>query len=159
MQEFLSPIWLSLKIATISGVVVILIGTLVGRLLARKNFKGKAILETILMLPMVLPPTVIGFFLIVIFGKNSMAGQAIVWLFKQPIIFTWWAAVIASIVVAFPLMYQSAKSGFQGVNLEIEEAARVDGANEWRILPIYFYSSGFKGTYFWKYIKLCTGIG
>ena len=117
MQEFLSPIWLSLKIATISGVVVILIGTLVGRLLARKNFKGKAILETILMLPMVLPPTVIGFFLIVIFGKNSMAGQAIVWLFKQPIIFTWWAAVIASIVVAFPLMYQSAKSGFQGATL------------------------------------------
>src|SRR6478735_3966104 len=93
MQEFLNPIWLSLKIATISGVVVILIGTLAGRLLARKNFKGKAILETILMLPMVLPPTVIGFFLIVIFGKNSMAGLAIEWLFKQPIIFTWWAAV------------------------------------------------------------------
>ena len=85
------------------------------------------------MLPMVLPPTVIGFFLIVIFGKNSMAGQAIEWLFKQPIIFTWWAAVIASIVVAFPLMYQSAKSGFQGIDLDIEDAARVDGANEWRI--------------------------
>lgn len=133
MQEFLSPIWLSLKIATISGVVVIIIGTIVGRLLARKSFKGKAILETILMLPMVLPPTVVGFFLIVIFGKNSMAGQAIVWLFKQPIIFTWWAAVIASIIVAFPLMYQSAKSGFQGIDREIEEAARVDGANEWRI--------------------------
>lgn len=134
MQEFLSPIWLSLKIATLSGVVVILIGTLVGRLLARKNFKGKAILETILMLPMVLPPTVIGFFLIVIFGKNSLAGLAIEWLFKQPIIFTWWAAVIASAVVAFSLMYQSAKSGFQGINLEIEEAARVDGASEWKIL-------------------------
>ena len=98
--------------------IVILIGTLVGRLLARTTFKGKAILETILMLPMVLPPTVIGFFLIVIFGKNSIAGQAIEWIFKQPIIFTWWAAVIASAVVAFPLMYQSAKSGFQGVDLE-----------------------------------------
>ncbi|MFJ7978364.1 molybdate ABC transporter permease subunit [Peribacillus sp. NPDC096379] len=133
MQEFLSPIWLSIKIATISGVIVILIGTLIGRILARRSFKGKSILETTLMLPMVLPPTVVGFFLIVIFGKNSMAGQAIEWLFKQPIIFTWWAAVIASIVVAFPLMYQSAKSGFQGVNLDIEEAARVDGANEWRI--------------------------
>ena len=133
MQEFLSPIWLSIKIATISGVIVILIGTLIGRIFARRSFKGKAVLETILMLPMVLPPTVVGFFLIVIFGKNSMAGQAIEWLFKQPIIFTWLAAVIASIVVAFPLMYQSAKSGFQGVNLDIEEAARVDGANEWRI--------------------------
>ena len=133
MQEFLSPIWLSIKIATISGVIVILIGTLIGRIFARRTFKGKAVLETVLMLPMVLPPTVVGFFLIVIFGKNSMAGQAIEWLFKQPIIFTWWAAVIASIIVAFPLMYQSTKSGFQGIDREIEEAARVDGANEWRI--------------------------
>lgn len=133
MQEFLSPIWLSIKIATLSGVIVIFIGTLIGRIFARRSFNGKAILETILMLPMVLPPTVVGFFLIVIFGKNSMVGQAIEWLFHQPIIFTWWAAVIASIVVAFPLMYQSAKSGFQGIDREIEEAARVDGANEWRI--------------------------
>ena len=133
MQEFLSPIWLSLKIASIAGVVVIMLGTMSGRLLARKSFKGKAIVETIFMLPMVLPPTVVGFFLIVIFGRNSLAGQAIEWLFKQPIIFTWWAAVIASIVVAFPLMYQSAKSGFQGVDLDIENAARIDGANEWRI--------------------------
>ena len=133
LQEFLSPIWLSLKIATISGLIVILTGTLVGRLLARTTFKGKAILETVLMLPMVLPPTVIGFFLIVIFGKNSLAGQAIEWIFKQPIIFTWYAAVIASAIVAFPLMYQSAKSGFQGIDLSIEEAARVDGASEWKI--------------------------
>ncbi|KAB2334507.1 molybdate ABC transporter permease subunit [Cytobacillus depressus] len=133
MQQFLSPIWLSLKIATLSSVAVIIIGTLAGRFLARKPFKGKAIFETILMLPMVLPPTVVGFFLIVVFGRNSMIGQAIEWIFKQPIIFTWWAAVIASIVVAFPLMYQSAKSGFQGVSLDIEEAARIDGANEWRI--------------------------
>lgn len=133
MEEFLSPIWISLKVASISGVAVIILGTLIGRLLARKSFKGKAVLETILMLPMVLPPTVVGFFLIVIFGKNSFAGQAIEWLFKQPIIFTWWAAVIASIVVAFPLMYQSAKSGFEGIDSDIEEAARVDGATEWRI--------------------------
>lgn len=133
MQEFLSPIWLSIKIATISGIVVILLGTLIGRIFARKSFKGKAILETILMLPMVLPPTVVGFILIVVFGRNSIVGQAIEWLFNQPIIFTWWAAVIASIVVAFPLMYQSAKSGFQGVDLEIEEAARLDGASEWKV--------------------------
>lgn len=133
MLEFMSPILLSLKIAAISGLIVILTGTLVGRMFARKSFKGKAVLETILMLPLVLPPTVIGFFLIIIFGNNSMVGQAIEWIFNQPIIFTWWAAVIASTVVAFPLMYQSAKSGFQGVDLDIEEAARVDGASEWRV--------------------------
>ena len=82
---------------------------------------------------MVLPPTVVGFFLIVIFGKNSPVGQAIEWLFNQPVIFTWWAAVIASSVVAFPLMYQSAKSGFQSVPQDVENAARVDGAGEWKI--------------------------
>ena len=87
---------------------------------------------------MVLPPTVIGFFLIIIFGKNSFVGQAIEWLFHQPIIFTWWAAVIASIIVAFPLMYQSAKSGFQGIDREIEEAARVLGADE---CAIFFFIS------------------
>lgn len=137
-QELWSPIWLSLKIASVSGIIAIITGTLTGRLMARKTFKGKAILETILMLPMVLPPTVVGFFLIVIFGKNSIAGQAIEWLFKQPIIFTWWAAVIASTIVAFPLMYQSAKSGFQGINVEIEEAARIDGANKWNV---FYYIS------------------
>lgn len=132
-KDFLHPIWLSLKVASIAGIIVILLGTLIGRFLARKSFKGKAALETVLMLPMVLPPTVVGFFLIMIFGKNSLAGQAIEWLFQQPIIFTWWAAVIASIVVAFPLMYQSSKSAFQGIDTDIEEAARLDGANEWKI--------------------------
>ncbi|MEK4027792.1 MULTISPECIES: molybdate ABC transporter permease subunit [Bacillaceae] len=134
IEEFLSPIWLSLKIAITAGVVVIIAGTLAGRLLARKNFKGQAVLETVLMLPMVLPPTVVGFFLIVVFGKNSPAGRAIEWLFHQPIIFTWWAGVMASAIVAFPLMYQSAKSGFQAVSRDIEDAARVDGASEWKVL-------------------------
>jgi molybdate transport system permease protein len=131
--EFLSPVWLSLKVAIVAGLAVIVTGTLAGRLMARASFRGKAIVETVIMLPMVLPPTVVGFFLIVMFGKNSLAGQAIEWLFQQPIIFTWWAAVIASAVVAFPLMYQSAKSGFQEVNRDVEEAARVDGASEWNV--------------------------
>lgn len=129
-KEFLNPIWLSLKVAALSGISVILLGTFIGRMMARKKFKGKALLETFLMLPMVLPPTVVGFFLIIIFGKNSVMGRAIEWLFAQPIIFTWWAAVIASIVVAFPIMYQAAKSAFEGIDEDIEDAARVDGADE-----------------------------
>lgn len=132
-KEFLSPIWLSLKVASLSGISVILLGIFTGRLMARKTFRGKAVLETFLMLPMVLPPTVVGFFLIILFGKNSVIGRAIEWLFAQPIIFTWWAAVIASIVVAFPIMYQAAKSAFEGIDEEIEDAARVDGADERRI--------------------------
>ncbi|PEZ05498.1 molybdate ABC transporter permease subunit [Bacillus sp. AFS018417] len=133
LQEFLTPLQLSFKVAIISGLVVIILGTVVGRVLSQKSFKGKVIVETILMLPLVLPPTVVGFFLIIIFGKQSILGKVIEWIFKQPIIFTWWAAVLASIVVAFPLMYQSAKTGFQGIDHDIEDAARVCGANEWQV--------------------------
>src|SRR5699024_9791921 len=74
MAEFLSPIWLSLKVAFFAGIIVIILGTAAGRLLARRYFKGKAVLETVLMLPMVLPPTVVGFVLIIVFGRNSIVG-------------------------------------------------------------------------------------
>ncbi len=129
----MSPIWLSLKIGLTSGIIVIFLGTLFAQLFARKEIKGKALLETILMLPLVLPPSVVGFLLIIIFGVNGFMGKLVEWVFHQPIIFTWWAAVIAAVVVAFPLMYQSAKAGFQSIDTDIEEAARVDGAGEWRI--------------------------
>ncbi|MGG2028648.1 molybdate ABC transporter permease subunit [Gottfriedia sp. S16(2024)] len=132
-EEFLIPLKISLKVTIVAGVIVIILGTIAGRILSMKSFKGKTLLETILMLPLVLPPTVVGFLLLVIFGRQSFVGKMIEWLFKQPIVFTWWAAVIASIVVAFPLMYQSAKTGFQGVDNEIEEAARVCGASEWNV--------------------------
>lgn len=133
LSEFLSPIWLSIKVTAVAGVVVILFGTLIGKRMAHLSFKGKAVVETVLMLPIVLPPTVVGFFLIIIFGRNSIAGKALEWIFQQPVMFTWIAAVIASVIVAFPLMYQSAKSGFKSVNPDIENAARVDGAREWKI--------------------------
>lgn len=132
-DEFWSPIWQSLKISTVSGIIVIMLGTLIGKYFSRKKIKGMSILETIIMLPIVLPPTVVGFLLVVVFGRNSLMGRIIEWIFNQPVIFTWWAAVIASAIVAFPLMYQSAKAAFQSVNSDIEAAARLDGANEWRV--------------------------
>ena len=136
--DFLSPLKLSIEIAFVAGIIVIVAGILLGRLMAKRNFRGKLLLETVMLLPLVLPPTVIGFLLIIIFGKNSIFGEFVQWLFDQPIMFTWWAAVIASTVVAFPLMYQSAKTGFESVDEDIENAARIDGANEWQI---FFYVS------------------
>jgi len=131
--DFLSPLKLSIEIAFVSGIIVIVIGILLGKWMAKRNFKGKLFLETVLLLPLVLPPTVIGFLLIIIFGKNSVLGNLIIWLFNQPVMFTWWAAVMASTVVAFPLMYQSAKTGFESVDEDVENAARVDGAKEWQV--------------------------
>ncbi|MFD1779643.1 molybdate ABC transporter permease subunit [Fredinandcohnia salidurans] len=130
---FWSPIKLSITIAITAGCIVLLLGLILGKWMAHKQFKGKLFLETLLMLPLVLPPSVVGFLLIVIFGRNSFVGTFLEKLTGQPIMFTWWAAVIASTVVAFPLMYQSVKTGFQTVNTEIEDAARTDGANEFSI--------------------------
>lgn len=131
--DFWSPLKLSAEIAIVSGIIVIVAGIFFGKWMAKRNFKGKLLLETVMLLPLVLPPTVIGFLLIIIFGKNSVFGELFIWLFDQPVMFTWWAAVIASTVVAFPLMYQSAKTGFESVDEDIENAARIDGANEWQV--------------------------
>ncbi|MBG9586271.1 molybdate ABC transporter permease subunit [Cytobacillus firmus] len=130
VTDFWSPVLLSAEVAAVSGVMAIILGVIIGKGMANKRFKGKAIAETAFLLPLVLPPSVVGFLLIVIFGRNSFAGQFIEFIFKQPVMFTWWAAVIASTVVAFPLMYQSAKTGFEAIDRDIENAARVDGAND-----------------------------
>ncbi|MEY2195591.1 molybdate ABC transporter permease subunit [Neobacillus sp. BF23-41] len=131
--DFWSPVRLSIEIATVSGVWVLILGLFFGKVMANTKFKGKTLVETVFLLPLVLPPSVIGFLLIVLFGSNSPIGQMLEELFKQTVMFTWWAAVIASSVVAFPLMYQSAKTGFESIDEEIENAARVDGANEFKL--------------------------
>jgi len=128
--DFWSPVKLSIEVAAVSGVWVLILGLFFAKLMAKTKFKGKAVVETVFLLPLVLPPSVVGFLLIVVFGRNSVIGQVIEGIFRQPVMFTWWAAVIASTVVAFPLMYQSAKTGFEDIDEDIENAARVDGANE-----------------------------
>lgn len=131
--DFWSPIRISLEVSVISGVLVFFFGTFLGRLMARVRFKGQVVVETLMLLPLVLPPSVVGFALIVGFGKSSPVGRLIESVFNQPIMFTLGAAVIASSVIAFPLMYMSAKAGFSSVHHEVEEAARIDGANEWKV--------------------------
>ncbi|WP_144550681.1 molybdate ABC transporter permease subunit [Peribacillus simplex] len=131
--DFWSPVRLSIQVAGLSGILVFILGIIMARMMAKKQFKGRVLLETAFLLPLVLPPSVVGFLLIVIFGKSGVLGQFIERVFDQPLMFTWWAAVVASTVVAFPLMYQSAKTGFEGIDEEIENAARVDGAGEWRL--------------------------
>jgi molybdate transport system permease protein len=133
VADFWQPVILSIQVAALSGVLVFIFGILAARKMARRKFKGSVLVETIFLMPLVLPPSVTGFLLIVIFGKNSPAGRAIEWFFHQPVMFTWYAAVIASAVVAFPLMYQSAKTGFESIDGDVENAARVDGASETRV--------------------------
>lgn len=133
INEILLPIKLSIQVAVFSLFFVSLAGIYVAKVMVKQKFFGKIVIETVLLLPLVLPPTVIGFLLVIIFGMNSWIGVTIEAFFHTSLMFSWWAAVIASFVVAFPLMYQSAKTGFLTIDKEIEDAARIDGANEWLV--------------------------
>lgn len=127
------PIFLSIKVAIIATLISFVVGIFFARLFFIKNFPGKEAIEAIFFLPMVLPPTVTGFILLILFGKYGPLGFLIGKIFNSQLLFTWWAAVIASSVVAFPLMYQSAKAAFESVDIKQERAARILGANELRV--------------------------
>lgn len=126
------PLFLSIRVGLIAVIIVSILGLPLARILARNNFPGKKVLESIITLPMVLPPSVVGYGLLMLVGKNGLIGKPLHEM-GITIIFTWWAAVIASTVVAFPLMYQSAYAAFASVNVNYEKAAKTLGASDLRI--------------------------
>ncbi|MBE7682899.1 molybdate ABC transporter permease subunit [Paenibacillus sp. P13VS] len=132
-SAFWSPVRLSLQVALLSSIIAGVLGIAVAWQMSRRSFRGKIVLETVFMLPLVLPPTVVGFLLLVLLGRKSLLGQWIEAIFSAPVIFSWWAAVIAAVVVAFPLIYQTMKSGFSGIDKDLEDAGRSIGANEWQV--------------------------
>ena len=127
----MTPLILSLKAAAVATVLVILTGIPVSYLAARMK-RGKSIVDVICTLPMVLPPTVVGFFLLLLFGKNSMLGA---WLMAHgiPVVFSQTGMVIASAVVSFPLLYRTARGAFEQVNPDVLSAGRTLGMSEWNI--------------------------
>ncbi len=129
----LAPIWLSIRVSIIAVGVVFIVGTGLAVVLQRYSFRGRTIIEALVMLPLVLPPTVAGFFLLLLLGKNGPLGRLLNY-FGIQIIFSWWAATIASMVVALPLMYQGVKSSLESVDLNLEQVARTLGAGEARVL-------------------------
>ncbi len=135
---FWEPVILSIKTAGTALIIVSILGIAFARLMNTATFRGKLLVETIFLLPTVLPPTVIGFLLIFIFGNQGMIGELIYFFTNQSIMFTWSAVVIVAVVVAFPFMYQSVKTGLSNIDPEIEMAARNAGANE---LQIFLYIS------------------
>jgi molybdate transport system permease protein len=133
-QDFWLPIKLSLQVSLLSSIIVIVIGVAVAHWMSLRSFRGKIFVETAFMLPLVLPPTVVGFLLLMLLGRRSWLGKWIEWLFDAPIVFSWWAAVVAAVVVAFPLVYQTMKTGFLSIDRDLEDAGRSIGANEWQVL-------------------------
>jgi molybdate transport system permease protein len=131
------PLLLSLQVTAIATALLFLIGLVLALLLVRGNFRGKTLLETLISLPLVLPPSVVGYYLLLLLGRSSPVVEWFGW----QILFTWAAAVIASTVVGLPLMVQSAQAAIAGVDPKLENAARTLGSSElavlWRVtLPL-----------------------
>ena len=135
----ISPIIISLKTATISMFFTFLLGLFIARFIVNIKYeKVKMILDGILTLPLVLPPTVMGFFLLIVFGVNRPIGKMLLDFMGVKIVFSWSATVIASIVISFPLMYRSARGAFEQVDKNLIMAARTLGMSErkifWRVI-------------------------
>lgn len=116
---------LSLKIALWATAINLVLGVGIGYVLARKAVWGKELIDTILTLPMVMPPTVLGYYLLVLIGKNGFIGQWLERYLGINLIFTWQGAVVAATIVSFPLVFKPARAAFESLDSQLEQAARV----------------------------------
>lgn len=127
-----SPIWISLETALTATALTVVLGVGLAGWRARRQSRWWDLADGVLLLPLVLPPTVVGFFLLILFGRNGPLGR-ILWRLGATVVFSWPATVIAATVVAFPLMYVTARGALALIEPGILEAARTLGASEWEI--------------------------
>jgi molybdate transport system permease protein len=133
MIEYLSPLWISLKTVLLTTAITFVLGIAAARWISRYSGKLKPALDGAFILPLVLPPTVVGFGLLLLFGNHGWIGKLLSPL-GMTVVFSWPATVISATVMAFPLMYMTTKGAFEQVDTNIENAARTLGASEWRVL-------------------------
>lgn len=127
-----SPLWISLKTAFLATIITSIIGIFISYKMANYKGRGRGFIDGIFTLPLILPPTVIGFFLLLICGKNGFVGK-IFMSFNKNIIFSWSATVIAATVVAFPMMYRTCRSAFEQIDKNMISAARTLGLSGTKI--------------------------
>ncbi len=127
------PLWLSLRVAAVSTVIAVTAGLWVAWVLANRSFRGKEVVDAAVTLPLVLPPTVLGYYLLVALGRMSPLGKLYEWIVGHPLVFTWQAAVVAALFHAMPLLIKSARAAFESVDHSYERAARNLGATEFRL--------------------------
>jgi molybdate transport system permease protein len=128
-----APLRLSFGVAAIAALVAFAAGVPLAWLLARRAFRGRSIVEALATLPLVLPPTVLGYYLLVAFGRHTFLGRGYEALTGSPLTFTVHGAVLASVIHAVPLLVRTARASIESVDTVYERAARTLGAGEWRI--------------------------
>jgi molybdate transport system permease protein len=129
MTPIRASLLLSLEIALTATALVILIGVPLSLFMSRRRFAGKSLVEGLIMMPLVLPPTVVGYFILMIFGARGLVGQWLHSAFGYSIAFRFEGAVLAAVIVALPMMYIPAKAAFAAVERDLEDIARMMGAN------------------------------
>ncbi len=130
----LFPLYLTIKVSVTATVFVALIGLSLALILARKNFFGKNVLDVLIMQPLVLPPTVLGYYLLTLLGRSSFVGSFLSDTLGVELIFTWKGAVVAALISALPLFVKPARAAIEGVSREYEDAARILGKTELQVL-------------------------
>jgi len=129
-----TALWLSLRLATWTVAILLPVAIVMGRLLAFRQFRGKGLVEALVMLPLVLPPTVLGFYLLVAFGRNSPVGAFWQETFGHQLVFTFEGLVVASVIFNLPFAIQPAQRGFEAIATEVREAASCCGMSPLRSL-------------------------
>lgn len=156
----LTPILISLKTASLAIVITFFSGIAIAYwVINMKHEKWKIIMDGILTLPLVLPPTVAGFFLLYIFGVNRPVGKFFVDFFATRIAFSWGATVLAAVVISFPLMYRSARGAFEQVDENLIYAGRTLGMSEWCIFWRVLFPNALSGVLSGGILAFARGLG
>ena len=156
----LSPLWISLETASATIAIVFFLGVLAAWWVERMHSESaKILIDGLFTLPMVLPPTVAGFFLLVIFGNNRLVGRFFIDTFGVQIAFNWIATVLAAGVISFPLMYRSARGALVQVDKGIMEAGRSLGMTEWRIFWRLHLPNALPGIIAGGLLAFARGLG
>lgn len=156
----LEPVMISLKTATTAGICTFFIGLFAAYIVARiKQKKIRAVIDGLLTLPLVLPPTVAGFFLLYLFGVRGVFGKFFIDFFAVKIAFSWPATVIAAVVISFPLMYRSALGSLIQVDENLLYAARTLGMNEWQVFIKVWLPAAREGLISGTILAFARGLG
>lgn len=155
-----SPVWISLKTTACASAVTFVLGILAAwAVMFIKGRQLKAVVDGILTIPLVLPPTVAGFFLLYLFGARRPIGSFVEDVFGFRIAFSWFATVLAAVIVSFPLMYRSAKAGFEQIDQNMIEEAKMMGLGKWGILWKILFPCTFPSILSGMILSTTRGLG
>ncbi|WP_368503026.1 molybdate ABC transporter permease subunit [Alkalihalophilus sp. As8PL] len=145
MDTILTPLLLSLRISVVATGFAFVVGVLLAWWFAFYKSKLTQLLSILVTIPLIVPPTVLGYYLLILLGRNSTLGQWVESLTGQPIIFTWKAAVIAAAIAALPLLIRPIQASFESIDEGILDAAKLDGAGHWQLLKLIIVPLAYKG--------------